>query len=131
MTIKQTILEELLRGVIIASILFFLIAYSNFILSDNLVFKSSKIKTSCATDSMGLVIDCKNKVDVEPYRNETLKEGNIYIYKSGKNSSTIHRLVYCLDSSCNWSIFKGDNNYKGEMIQKSQILYKVKGIIYE
>ena len=127
----EIILEELARGIIIASFLF--LALSMYYNEEDLIFESSKIKTSCATDSMGLVIDCKNKVEIEPYKNETLKEGSIYIYRSEINSSKtiIHRLVYCLDSSCNWSIFKGDNNDRGEMVQKSQILYKVKGIEYD
>ena len=79
------------------------------------------------TDSMGLTIDPHDKMyyskefDVLP--------GRIYVYNKSDNW-IVHRLVYCLDDDCNQSVFKGDNNYIGELVNKSNIIYKVEGISY-
>ena len=84
---------------------------------------------SCASDSMGLIVPCKSKLVSEDYNNESLKLGQIYIYKF-EDKWISHRLVACVDKDCNVTVFKGDNNEIAEFVNKSQIGYYVKGINY-
>lgn len=102
---------------------------------DNLANYDYKTNIGCDTDSMGLTVGCHdiafgNKVD----QDDRLYPGYIYVY-NGTNSSNdtihvIHRLVYCLDDDCNVSIFKGDNNFVAEIVNRSDILYSVDAVRY-
>jgi len=84
---------------------------------------------ACSSNSMGQVIDCDDLVYIEPVGK--LKLGDIYVYyNEDKNSNVTHRLVYCLDKDCNQTIFKGDNNKVAELVNKSQILGRVKEVKY-
>ena len=94
----------------------------------NEMFSSSELYTtniSCESDSMGLSITCGMKAMAEKYEmNESLEIGRIYIY-NGTKGTVVHRLVGCIDSGCNLTIFKGDNNLYSEKVNRSRILYKV------
>lgn len=88
---------------------------------------------SCKSDSMGLVLNCGDKVELEPF-NGNLKVGRIYVFNSTKvwnetNMTVIHRFVGCVDEDCNVTIFKGDNNLNAELVKRSDILYEVKKIV--
>ncbi len=90
-----------------------------------------KSRISCKSDSMGLIINCKDIVYSQLLGlNDTMVEGRIYIYKKGAKE-VIHRLVKCLDDSCNEMIFKGDNNYIADkLVLRSQIVKEVVQIGY-
>jgi len=84
---------------------------------------------NCSSDSMGLMYRCNDLVKLKDYEGEPLIEGDVYVYQMG-NTSVIHRLVKCVDSDCNLSVFKGDNNAGGEFVNKSDIIYSVTGVAY-
>jgi hypothetical protein len=87
-------------------------------------------KVACGSDSMGLTLNCGDKVYSRILENEEkLEIGSIYIYRSS-NHTIIHRLVKCLDEECSMTIFKGDNNRVAEIVNRSEILYKVIKIEY-
>jgi len=77
---------------------------------------------SCDSDSMGLSVNCHDEfysryVDgVEP-----LRVGEIYLYHDG-NDSIIHRLVFDLKNGS--LIFKGDNNERAELVDRSMVYAK-------
>jgi len=82
-------------------------------------------KMNCDSDSMGLALRCRERVFtrfVGP--TEYMIEGDIYVYDNLKNSSVIHRLALCLDDNCSQMVFRGDNNAKGELVNRSQIVAK-------
>ena len=90
-----------------------------------------KYKLGCSSDSMGLSLNCgdvqySNFVNSSSY----LETGEIYVYKRD-NKSIVHRLVYCLDSDCNSTIFKGDNNEVAELVNRSEIVAKVVMVEYK
>lgn len=88
------------------------------------------LKISNMSDSMGLSISYPDEAIGEKIKEtDMLQEGNIYVYNSN-NTYIIHRLIKCLDNDCNVTIFKGDNNKVGEIVNKSQIIYKVTAVVY-
>ena len=87
----------------------------------------------CSSDSMGLGLDCNDLVYMETVTNETeLLEGQIYSYYNYDfNVSVAHRLALCLDVDCNVSVFRGDNNAVGELVNRSQIQHKINMVVYK
>ena len=81
----------------------------------------------CGSDSMGLTLQCNDKLYLHTLSpQEALTPGSIYIYNNSKHNNTVvHRLILCLDTDCNATIFKGDNNKIGEQVHRKDILYKV------
>jgi len=87
-------------------------------------------KVSCKSNSMGLTMNCGDAVyETKVKDNDKLIPGDIYIYKK-LNYTVVHRLVYCLDENCSKAVFKGDNNEKGELINRSQVIFKVEKVEY-
>ena len=87
-------------------------------------------ETSCDSDSMGLTLNCRDKIYYNYVsKNEPLELGMIYLYKKD-NKIIIHRLVQCLDENCSIAVFKGDNNYIAEFVNRTQIIKKVEWVNY-
>ena len=100
----------------------------------NLRSNEKTIHTLCISDSMGLLIDCRNNINVEKVTdNNILELGNIYVYNSTMpNQTIIHRYVLDCRQGCFGYIFKGDNNYGAdEPVEQARVLYKVKSIEYK
>ena len=93
------------------------------------LYNFDTFKTKCGSDSMGRVIDCVDTLYQRRIRNGTkLYEGRIYVYEKNETRNVIHRLVKCLDTDCNRSIFIGDNNYIADkIVNRSQII----GYVYQ
>lgn len=88
-------------------------------------------RIGCDSDSMGLTLNCGDKVYSREVKNdESLLKGHIYIYEKG-NQSIVHRLVACIDQDCNQTVFKGDNNQVAEFVNRSQIKKKVLQVEYK
>ena len=91
---------------------------------------STKVK--CGSDSMGLTFGCS---DILYYRdvgkNEELIPGDIYIYRKDDGGKVVHRLIECVDIDCNLTVFKGDNNAVGELIERKDVLQKVESVRYK
>ena len=91
-----------------------------------------KSQISCDSQSMGLLLNCKDTIfsrilDEE----EKLKEGKIYKYRSPNGYYVIHRLVKCIDENCDLLVFKGDNNFIADtIIQRSEVEHEVVQIRY-
>jgi hypothetical protein len=86
---------------------------------------------ACGSNSMGLTLRCGDRAYTEGVGpNDKLWLGRIYIYHHTNKSNTVHRLVYCIDSDCNQSVFKGDNNLVGELVNRSQIISEVLSVEY-
>lgn len=95
--------------------------------------ETTSIHTSCASDSMGFGMRCQDTVEVQDFNSTLTKPvpGEIYIYKKENgNGTTIHRLVLCLDTDCNFTVFKGDNNRVAELVNRSAIIKKATGITW-
>jgi len=89
------------------------------------------IKVQCGSDSMGLTFGCDDLLyyrDVK--KNEELVLGDIYIYIKEDGGKTVHRLIECVDIDCNLTVFKGDNNAVGELVNKSNVIRKIEGVRY-
>lgn len=87
-------------------------------------------RVGCSSNSMGTTFHCGDilyKAEVDAVDNLTI--GSIYVYQFG-NITVVHRLVQCVDEDCNLTVFKGDNNYKAEFVNRSDILYKVVRVEY-
>jgi len=85
----------------------------------------------CESDSMGLVLSCGDKLyqkKVTPKQH--LREGKLYIYNM-TDQLVVHRLVTCLDENCTKTVFKGDNNHIGEIVNRDQIQYEVVMVQYD
>jgi hypothetical protein len=82
---------------------------------------------------MGLTVNCDDEVYISLVKSDDpLYIGYIYTYKDSiDNHSIIHRLVYCLDSDCNSTVFKGDNNQAAELVNRNQIVGRVVSVKYE
>lgn len=86
-------------------------------------------RVQCTSDSMGLIISCKDKIYLRHLqKDEKLIIGEMYVYRDN-NESVLHRLVQCIDD-CSIAVFKGDNNYIAEFINRSQVVKKVERIDY-
>jgi hypothetical protein len=86
----------------------------------------------CSSDSMGLTINCNDVLYETKITNDTiLNPGNIYTYTTDKNVSIAHRMIICLDSDCNMTIFKGDNNAVDEMIPREWLTGEVVMVEYK
>ena len=111
---------------------------------DPMVVNTSKYDVvsviGCQTDSMGLVMGCNDTLYLKKLNEEdVLVPGTIYVYNATK-SQTVHRLVECIkieestiinDKHCNNTlIFRGDNNAKGELVSRKDVLYRVESIVY-
>lgn len=96
---------------------------------DNVIENKKVFNIGCGSDSMGVLLNCGDKVLAVPLTGVPL-EGNIYIYRKNSTNTIIHRLVYCLDDNCTESIFKGDNNLRGEKVHRDNITHLVKEIHY-
>lgn len=96
-----------------------------------LVEQEEIFRINCSSDSMGLILNCNDKVTTKKIGDEKLSPGKIYIYKNEKNQNVIHRLVFCVDIDCNVSVFKGDNNLVGEQVLRENITHEVKEIKYQ
>lgn len=84
---------------------------------------------SCKSDSMGVFMGCSDHVELEDVDN--LDIGQIYVFNSPYNDSelVVHRLVQDCSDGCFGYIFKGDNNrYADPVINRSDILYRVKSL---
>lgn len=91
-----------------------------------------KIHVSCESDSMGNTIRCNDNAITNRFDplKDKLEEGKIYVYKRWDDKLIIHRLVLCLDEKCNKTVFKGDNNKRGEIVHKKDIKFVVRGVEY-
>ena len=88
-------------------------------------------RVSCRSDSMGLTVGCNDEVyGAKVEEGDYLDIGAIYIYGKG-NKTIIHRLIGCIDHSCNITIFKGDNAKTGELVNREDILYKITRVEYK
>ena len=84
-------------------------------ISSTEVFLISNIE--CTSQSMGLLFNCRDTIYSRLLdENSTLTEGKIYKYQNEKGYLIVHRLVKCLDETCQKLIFKGDNNYIADKI---------------
>ena len=84
-------------------------------ISSTEVFLISNIE--CTSQSMGLLFSCRDTIYSKLLNeNSTLTEGKIYKYMNEKGYLIVHRLVKCLDETCQKLIFKGDNNYVADKI---------------
>ena len=96
------------------------------------IFEQKTLHSQCISDSMGLIIDCRNELRAEDIKNKNFNIGDIYIYRLSENNTVIHRLVYDCRQGCFGLIFKGDNNYGADQpVNETQILYRVTGIEYK
>ena len=87
-------------------------------------------KIGCGSDSMGLSFKCDDMVHTE--KSFKLEEGDVYIFKNKNGTHVIHRLVKDCRQGCYGLIFKGDNNlYADNVVNESDILYRVTGVVYE
>jgi len=80
------------------------------------------VKVSCGSDSMGLTFGCGDLLyyrDVK--KNEELMPGDIYIYRKDNDTKVVHRLIECVDIDCNLTVFKGDNNAVGELVERKDV----------
>jgi len=96
---------------------------------DPLLVRGVELKVSNESNSMGVTVDSWDTVrgiDIAD-DNYKLYEGHIYVYKKNQ-TRIIHRLIKCLDPDCNESVFSGDANRIGELVNKSQISYRVSSI---
>ena len=84
------------------------------------------------TRSMYPCIDIEDKIDLRFLaENETLRVNDVYAYNNPANPPvlTMHRLIWFDKGQC---LFKGDNNeVTDNMINCSEIVYKLVGIDYE
>ena len=89
------------------------------------------VKVECGSDSMGLTFGCN---DLLYYRdvgkNEKLVPGDIYIYRKDDDNKVVHRLIECVDIDCNLTVFKGDNNAVGELVERDNVLQKIESVRY-
>lgn len=89
------------------------------------------VPVSCNSDSMGLVIGCKDRLLTQTIEvGDNLRNGSIYIFKSPYQEGELatHRLV---DFNETHALFKGDNNAIADpWIKREDILYKVLGVRY-
>ena len=100
----------------------------------NFMTHEKTIHSQCISDSMGMIIDCRNDIKVKRVVDkDNLAIGNIYVYNSTvPNKTIIHRLILDCRLGCYGYIFKGDNNYGAdEPVDKSKVLYEVKSIEYQ
>lgn len=81
----------------------------------------------CNSDSMGLVLNCNDKLDLEKFTGD-IELGEIYIYRK-PNKTVVHRAAFCIEN-CSMVVFRGDNNPKGEIVNRSDIIYRVIGVEY-
>ena len=90
-----------------------------------------QVPISCDSQSMGTVFSCKDNLFSDFIGDDSvLIEGGIYVYQLD-DRIIVHRLVKCLDDSCNRSVFKGDANYAADkIVARSQIISKVYGVEY-
>jgi len=89
------------------------------------------VKVSCGSDSMGLTFGCGDLLyyrDVK--KNEELMPGDIYIYRKDNDTKVVHRLIECVDIDCNLTVFKGDNNAVGELVERKDVLRKIESVRY-
>ena len=91
-----------------------------------------KFKISCESDSMGLIMNCKDTIYSKLVTEKTkLREGRIYTYRVNENKSRIHRLLKCLDKKCTKLLFKGDaNRFVDKIVNRNQIEKEVYQIKY-
>ena len=84
---------------------------------------------SCGSNSMGLVLNCKDTVYLK--EEKRLREGELYVYEKG-NITVVHRLIKDCTRGCFGLIFKGDNNLKPDkIVNKSQILGRIVRVDYK
>ena len=87
-------------------------------------------KVSCKSNSMGLTLDCNDKTYLSMVgEDDDIELGGIYTYREDENTSVIHRVVICLEN-CSRVVFKGDANKFGEIVNRSQIKYKLEMVEY-
>jgi len=92
--------------------------------------KEYSFNVNNSTNSMGIIMRAGDKVfGREVTEKDILQEGNIYVYQ-GERTRVVHRLIKCLDIKCNQSVFKGDNNRVGEIVNRTDIKYIVTRIEY-
>lgn len=129
----KTILRAYITGFVFGFLFTFPISISmiEYIPPEQYITQEEQIRVGCGSDSMGLTLSCNDTLEVERFNKEKKPLlGRIYIFNR-TNGTTVHRLIGCVDQDCNLTIFKGDNNYIGELIRKEDILWKVKGVFYE
>jgi len=87
---------------------------------------------NCKSNSMGVGLDCNDVAYLEIVLNDTqLIEGEIYTYYDPVNNESVaHRLALCLDDDCNQTVFRGDNNKQGELVNRSQIEHRIMMVLY-
>ena len=89
------------------------------------------VRVQCGSDSMGLTFGCGDLLyytDVK--KDEELVPGNIYIYRKEDGGKVVHRLIECVDVDCELTVFKGDNNAVGELVERNNVLQKIESVRY-
>ena len=89
------------------------------------------VRVQCGSDSMGLTFRCGDLLyytDVK--KDEELVPGNIYIYRKEDGGKVVHRLIECVDVDCELTVFKGDNNAVGELVERNNVLQKIESVRY-
>ena len=94
-------------------------------ISSTEVFLISNIE--CTSQSMGLLFSCRDTIYSKLLdKNITLTEGKIYKYWNENGYLVAHRLVKCLDETCQKLIFKGDSNYiADEIIDRNSVVEEI------
>lgn len=87
----------------------------------------------CNSNSMGMAMDCNDKtLNTVVHRWDWLYEGDVYIYKEPINETDydliVHRLIYKINDT--HLVFKGDNNKRGELVRRKNVMYHVEGVEY-
>lgn len=88
---------------------------SNYI-SSKLKMLQSPFYLSVCGDSMVPTINSGERVLIEPYANETLKPGDIIVYRKFEDHLTAHRIlnIVRLSETRFYCETKGDNNIKAD-----------------
>ena len=99
-----------------------------------LAYEDVPMGVRCGSDSMGLILSCGDTLLTEPMLSiDKLRVGQIYVYAKQGNSSSliVHRLIACLDKTCDRLLFKGDNVAVADaVVMRSDVLYHVVGVKY-
>jgi len=133
MVIKQ---EDVILWICLLSFGFFLALLFKAVLivdvaSVELTKLDGSIKVECGSDSMGLTFGCNDLLyyrDVK--KGEILVPGDIYIYRKDDDNKVVHRLIECVDIDCELTVFKGDNNAVGELVERKNVLQKIESVRY-
>ena len=83
----------------------------------------------CGSYSMGLVLYCGDKLSGHYVTDKEVYEpGGIYVFNE-TGYYAVHRLVYIINDT--HMVFKGDNNFFGELVQTKNIISRITGVDYD